>query len=116
MTIRVPFSPILFDLFPEAQGDRGALVEAMRSYYTVRGVAPSVTWEGDDILIQVDAERIMGRERMFRNAVAPCDRGDFHEGRTRLEKLAVEDPTHSEYYRMLGQVASELGEPRILRY
>jgi Tfp pilus assembly protein PilF len=111
MTIRILFTPLLFDLFPDAHNDREALVAAMRSFYTVRGVQPSVTWDGDDILLQVDAQRIVGRERMFREAVALCERRQFDEGRQRLVQLSAEDPTNSEYHRMLGQLAAEQGDP-----
>ena len=45
---------LLFDLFPDANNDRDALVASMRVYYTVRGVQPTVTWDGNDILLQVD--------------------------------------------------------------
>jgi len=83
----------------------------MRAYYTVRGVAPQVSAEGEDILLHVDTERIMGREKLFREAVNLCEKRLFAEGREKLNALVAEDPTHSEYHRMLGQVASELGEP-----
>jgi len=49
MTIRIPFSTILYDLFPEAKGERDALLAAMRAYYTVRGVVSGV------LLFMVDA-------------------------------------------------------------
>ena len=111
MTIRIPFSTILYDLFPEAKGDQNALLAAMRSYYTVRGVAPEVVLEGDEVLSKVDAERIIGREKLFRDAVTLCEKGRFAEGREMLTKLVAEDPINSEYHRMLGQVCSELGEP-----
>jgi tetratricopeptide (TPR) repeat protein len=111
MQIRIPFSTILYELFPEAQGDRKALLDAMRRYYTVRGVEPEVSVEGDDVLLRVDAERIMGREKLFRAAVDLCEKGRYPEGREKLLALAAKDPTHSEYHRMLGQVAAEMGEP-----
>lgn len=110
MQIRIPFSAILFDLFPDAKGDRAALLEAMRSYYTVRGVVPEVAEDGDTIVLKVDVEQVFGREKLFREAVGLCERGKFQEGRERLAKLVAEDPTHSEYHRMLGQIASELGD------
>jgi tetratricopeptide (TPR) repeat protein len=113
MIIRIPFTPLLFDLFPDALGDRDALLHAMKAYYTVRGVSPEVSFEGSDILLRVDAEKIEGRERLFREAATFCDKGNFPEGRERLVKLVAEDPTNSEYHRMLGQVAAELGQPDV---
>jgi len=110
MTIRIPFSTILYDLFPGSKGDQKTLLDAMKVFYTVRGVAPEVSLDGDTILLKVDAERIEGRERMFRDAVSLCERGKFREGRERLTVLATEDPTNSEYHRMLGQVCSEMGD------
>lgn len=111
MTIRIPLTTILYELFPEAKGEREGLLAAMRAYYTVRGVAPEVTLEGNEVVLKVDAERIIGREKLFREALNLCETGRFPEGRVKLLALVAEDPTHSEYHRMLGQVAAELGEP-----
>lgn len=111
MQLRIHFSSILFDLFPDSKGNRAALLDAMRSYYTVRGVVPAVREEGHTIVLEIDVDQVVGREKLFREAVSLCERGKFQEGRVRLSKLVAEDPTHSEYHRMLGQIASELGDP-----
>jgi len=109
LVIRIPITPLLHSLFETAENDTAALVERMRAYYTVRGVSPEISLEGDDLLVKMDAERIMGREKLFAEAKLLCEKGKFDEGRVKLQKLVEEDPTHSEYHRMLGQIAAEQG-------
>ena len=103
-------TPLLYTLFDTPEGDTTNLVERMRTYYTVRGVAPSITSSSEEVIIELDVEQILGRERMFSEAKLLCERGKFEQGRTKLLRLVEDDPTHSEYHRMLGQVAAELGQ------
>lgn len=110
MTIHVPITPLLYMLFDTLEGDKTLLVERMRLYYTVRGMVPNVTATEQDIQIELDVERIIGRERLFTEAKLLCEKGMFDQGRSKLLELIEEDPTHSEYHRMLGQIAAEQGD------
>jgi hypothetical protein len=109
VTIRIPFTSLLFTLFGTPEGNPSMLIDQMRAYYTVRGVAPAVSVDGDTIVIELDMERIMGREKLFADAKRLCEQGNFEQGTAKLQKLVEEDPTHSEYHRMLGQAAAEQG-------
>jgi hypothetical protein len=80
MNVRIPLTPLLYELFPEANGDQQALVTAMEAFYTVHGVKPKVSIEGEEVLIQVDVERIKGGDRLFREAVDLCEKGKLHDG------------------------------------
>jgi len=110
VVIRVHITPLLFSLFETQENDTSVLVEQMRSYYTVRGVSPNVRVDGDDILVELDVQRIIGREKLFAEAKHRCEKGKFDEGKVKLRDLVEEDPTHSEYHRMLGQVAAMQGD------
>lgn len=109
MVIRIPITPLVFSLFDAPESDTSALVAQMRAYYTVRGVSPEVRLEGNEMLVELDVERIIGREKLFTEAKLLCEKGKFDQGKVKLMKLVEEDPTHSEYHRMLGQIAAEQG-------
>ena len=106
MVILIPLNAILFELFPEANGDRDALVEAMRRYYTVRGVAPEVTLEegseapGPQIRIALDVAKLAHRARERSQALALCEKGKFADARKILLRSAEEDPSDSECHRV----------------
>lgn len=116
MVIIIPFNSILFDLFPDAQGETEGLLAAMRSYYTVHGVEPTVTLENtgrqvSQIRIELDVNKLASRTKERSQALALCEKGKFTEAQKILMKSAKEDPSDSECHRLLGQIASELGDP-----
>lgn len=111
MTILHPITDLLFDLFPEANGERKALVDAMRRFYTSEGIEPTVTVQGDMVQVVLDVESVKEERRTYQKAVADCEAGEYAKARTLLEDLITRRPAHSEYHRLLGQVVAELGEP-----
>lgn len=111
MTILFPSITLLHDLFPQAKGDPQALLEEVRRYYTVKGIAPTVTPLGEGLQVELDLPAIEARTKAFREAVAHCEAGRLAKGRELLAALVAQEPQHSEYHRMLGQIAAELGEP-----
>ncbi|MCB0768400.1 MAG: tetratricopeptide repeat protein, partial [Flavobacteriales bacterium] len=111
MTILHPITDLLFDLFPEANGERKALVDAMRRFYTTGGVEPNVTVQDDMVQVVLDVESAKEEQRTYQKAVADCEAGEYAKARTLLEDLITRRPAHSEYHRLLGQVVAELGEP-----
>ena len=110
MTLRFPLAVLRQLILFSDGGDTADLVQQMTSFYTVSGVAPRVTVADDEVLVELDVERIAGREKLYREALADCTKGRFEEAKLKLLRLIEEDPTHSEYHRLLGQVWSELGD------
>jgi len=116
MVILIPFDPILFDLFPDSKGETEGLLATMRTYYTVHGVEPKVTLLNarggqPQIRIELDVNELTHRSKERGQALALCEKGKFVEAREILLRSAEEDPSDSECHRLLGQIASELGDP-----
>ncbi len=111
MTILFPVSAILNELFPDAEKSPDALIAAMKAYYTVDGIEPTVRIEEGVVEVTVDTDRIADRGKEFQQAVASCEAGRFEKAREQLQALVEREPNNSEYHRLLGQACAELGDP-----
>ena len=101
----------LYSLFPSVKaGDVSALKTAIQNYYTLDGDAPDVQIEHDIITITFDDPQQVFKEQSFKKAVAFCELGDYDSAKPILEELIKDNPTHSEYYRILGQAYAEQGK------
>jgi Tfp pilus assembly protein PilF len=111
MTIYHPIGDFLYELFPDAKGQgTAALVEAIRKFYTVGGMGPTVVEKEGVIEVQLDKGRPSPDARQFQKAVGYCEKGEFGAAKPLLEDLAKRNPTNSEVYRILGQISSEEGD------
>lgn len=111
MTIRIPFSPLLYELFPEAHGERQALVEVMKARYTVAGISPRVRMEKDVVVVELDEQQVSAEvDARYQDAFRDCAAGRFERAKPKLQQLAKEVPWHTALQATLGQVHYELGE------
>lgn len=109
MKIIYPINDILYSAFPNLEGaDNESIISTLSDYYSLGDVRPRITINDDYITVDIDIPKIE-QGLKYRNAVECCEKGNFAEAKRILEQLTIEDSTNSEYYRLLGQIASEEG-------
>lgn len=99
--------------FPPPSGaDRSpeALLEAIKSFYTYGPFVPKVSIEGDWIKIEIDTTKIQSQEKDYHKVIQLCEQGDFSTAEPILKRLIADNPTVSEYYRIMGQIHSDKGD------
>src|ERR1017187_2192722 len=102
----------LFDLFPKAKefgNSIDILKEELEEYYSFGPYRPKISINSDFIEILIDVPAIVNQKPEFDKAIALCDKRKFFEAKKILENLIKENPTVSEYHRVLGQIHSEEG-------
>lgn len=112
MQIIHPINRFLFDLFPNAnENDASSLISVLEQFYTVAGIKPTVEIDGEFVRVTIDFESIRGERADFERATSLCEAGKLADAKPILQRLTEQNPTNSEYHRVLGQVYAELGEP-----
>ena len=112
MIIVHKISDFLFDLFPRAKANgknNDILKDELEKYYTFGVYKPKVKMESDFVQIMIDVPSIINQKPEFDKAVAFSEKRKFEEAKPVLEKLIKDNPTVSEYHRVLGQIFSEEG-------
>lgn len=110
MTIYLPISDFLYELFPEAKGKGDdALVAAIRASYTHGDAAPEVVVRDGMVEVTVNFHKASGNAADLQRAIGLCERGDYARARPILQQLAERDPSNSEVHRILGQISSDEG-------
>ena len=110
MTVVFRLSDLLHELFPHDEGDTEALLSAMRAHYRLGDVEPTVTIEGEMVIVEVDEQHSAGHEQLFDEAWKDCTQGRYAAAKPKLLKLVAQAPWNGNYHAILGQVCSELGE------
>src|SRR3989304_6739954 len=112
MIIIHKINDFLFSLFPRTQENGKSidkLKEELIDYYTFGPFRPKVDIEGDFVKIEIDTSSISSQKAEFDLAVKLCEKGNFKKAKPILQKIIKENPSNSEYYRILGQIYSEEG-------
>ena len=112
LTITHKVNDFLYSLFPktEAFGQNiEHLAEHIADYYTIGPFRPIVTIQGDVVTVQVDTRSINNQQGEYGKVLKMCEAGQFVQALPRLRKLIEQNPTVSEYHRVLGQILSESG-------
>lgn len=113
MTIAHKVNDFLYSIFPEAElfgKDPSRLVDYLTDYYTFGPFRPKVTIQDDVVTVQIDTKAINSQQGEFNKVLKMCQEGQFKQALPRLRKLIEQNPTVSEYHRVLGQVLSETGD------
>lgn len=101
----------LFTIFPDLKADdQIAIIKRLERYYTVEGHIPKVSIKDDWVTIDIDYKSIMAEETDYRRIVTLCEQKRFEEAKPILKKLITNNPTKSEYHRIMGQILSEQGD------
>lgn len=103
----------LLELFPkyqESNNDLSVLKEEITNYYTYGPYRPNVNFDGDLVIIDIDTSSIVNQEHDFNKVVSLCEKGKYNKAKAILNPLISQNPTNSEYHRILGQVLSDQGD------
>lgn len=114
MIIHHLLNDFLYSLFPEAQTfgqNPEQLVDHLTDFYTFGPYRPTVTIKGDVVEVKIDTKAIQAQQAEYQKVLRLCEAGQFRQALPRLQQLISQNPTVSEYHRVLGQVLSELGQP-----
>jgi len=111
MLIQHRIDDFLYTLFPDIQkGDLDALQHALVDYYTYGPFKPKVSIDNDWIRIDIDTPAILSQEKDYRRVVQLCEKGEYKQAKPILTALIAQNPSNSEYHRILGQVLSDEGD------
>lgn len=113
MTIYHKVNDFLYSLFPQTEGfgqDPAHLTEYLTDYYTYGPYRPKVTIADDVVTVQIDTQAIGSQQGEYNKVLNMCQQGQFQQALPRLRKLIAQNPTVSEYHRVLGQSLSQSGD------
>jgi len=102
----------LFNLFPktkQAGKSSEILKDELTVYYTFGPYKPKVEIDNEYVRIEIDTSAIISQKPAFDTAIKYCEAGHFRKAKPVLEKLVKNNPTVSEYHRILGQIYSDEG-------
>ena len=102
----------LFTIFPKLVGGGGnsLLISELEKYYAFGPFTPKVSITDDWVTIEIDTSTILAQEADYRKTVALCERGNYQEAKPILAKLIENNPTNSEFHRIMGQILSDQGK------
>ena len=111
MQIIHKINDFFFTLFPELTPDnKDVIADVIKQKYSYGPFVPKVTLQQDLVIIDIDTENIISQDTDYNKTVALCEQGKYKEAKPILEKLIEQNPTNSEFHRILGQILSEQGE------
>ena len=101
----------LFTIFPElANCEDAEIISVLENYYTYNTIQPTVRIEDSLVIIDIDTPKILSQETDYRKVVSFCEKGNYTEAKPILNKLIINNPTNSEYHRIMGQILSDEGD------
>lgn len=113
MQIIFKYDEFLFSLFPEAKqlgSDSGILLKEIKKYYTIGPFEPSVKAEDDFVIVEIKEPEIRKHENDYKKVVDLSNKRKYDLAKPILMRMIKENPTVSEYHRILGQILSEEGK------
>lgn len=111
MQIIHKINDFFFTLFPELTPDnKDVIADVIKQKYSYGPFVPKVTLQQDLVIIDIDTENIISQDTDYYKTVALCEQGKYEEAKPILKKLIEQNPTNSEFHRILGQILSEQGE------
>ena len=111
MQIKFIKEDFLFTIFPElANSENSEIISVLENYYSYDSIKPTVKIEDNIVIVEINTPKILSLETDFRKVVSLCEKGNYSEAKPVLTKLIKNNPTNSEYYRILGQILSEEGD------
>jgi len=111
MKIIFPKEDFLYTLFPElTNSDDNHIAKTLSDYYTYNQLKPTVTIDNELIVVEIDINTIQRHEIDYQRVISFCEKGNFKDAKPILSKLIAENPTNSEYHRIMGQILSDEGD------
>lgn len=90
MTIIHPLDGLLYDLFPEAKGDVGKLIEAAKRFYSFGPFEPQVSITNSMLIVEVNTARIDKHKSRYDKVLSLCERGQFAQAKKDVQILSEE--------------------------
>ncbi|MEI8045830.1 MAG: tetratricopeptide repeat protein [Bacteroidota bacterium] len=103
----------LGELFPRYKSsgyDQDILKEELTQYYTYKVFRPIVDITDGYVTINIDTQRIENEVEEYKAVVRLCEQGQYSKAKPRLQSLIKQNPSNSEYHRILGQIFSDEGD------
>jgi Tfp pilus assembly protein PilF len=111
MQIIHPLNEFIYSIFPQVdEGDTAGLKQALEQFYTQKGFSPEVSIDDDYVTITLAQDQQPPVKPEYEKAMQLCMAGEYAKAKPILEKLIAEDPSKSEYYRIMGQMLSDEGD------
>ena len=111
MKIIFPKEDFLYTLFPElTNSDDNHIIKTLSDYYTYNQFKPIVTIDNNLIVVEIDINTIQRHETDYQRVISLCEKGNYKDAKPILRKLIAENPTNSEYHRIMGQILSDEGD------
>jgi len=113
MQIIFKYDDMLFSIFPEAKkygNDKEILLKEIKAYFTYGPYKPNISFQNDLVIVDVDTPSINKHERDYQKVVELCTKGKYELAKPILIRLIKENPSVSEYHRILGQIFSDEGD------
>jgi len=110
VTITHKINDFLFELFPDADGNRKKLKESIKRYYTLGPFEPDLEIDEDTVHITIDVDRIEADKDRFAKLVSLAENQQYEDAKELAGELIEQTPNISEYHRILGQIYSESGD------
>jgi len=111
MIIKHKIDEFLFTIFPELMGGGNDLIiNKLKNYYTFKNFKPKVVIKDNWVTIEIDAQSIITQEKDYQKVISLCEKGNYAAAKPILTKLIEQNPTHSEYHRIMGQILSDEGD------
>lgn len=101
----------LSEIFPEyTRLDMETLKKELKEFYTIDDIAPEIEIAKDYIKIEINFQESNSEKSKFNKAIAFCESRKYNDAKPILKGLIQNNPTNSEYHRILGQVLSDEGD------
>lgn len=108
MQIIYKVDDFFISVFPELEGKTNEeFVRFLIEYFTNNSIQPIVNIDGDTIIVELDTPIFDEQKKEYKKALALCDKQQFAKAKPIIENLINQNPTNSEYYRVLAQIYSE---------
>lgn len=110
MIIFIPADDFLKNLFSDVSDNEKEVLKRLQEFYKVGSVLPNVTIKGEFFKIELDLNKVEIENTKHSHLLNLCENGEFNKALPYAKELVILYPTESEYYRILGQIYSELDE------
>lgn len=101
----------LYTIFPELMGGgNNLIINTLEKYYTFGPYKPKVNIDNGWVKIDIDTPAILAQDKDYQKVIAFCEKGKYAVAKPILEKLIENNPSVSEYHRIMGQIHSDEGD------
>ena len=101
----------LYTIFPELMGGgNNLIINTLEKYYTFGPYKPKVNIDNGWVKIDIDTPAILAQDKDYQKVIAFCEKGKYADAKPILKKLIENNPSISEYHRIMGQIHSDEGD------